>query len=555
MNSSSFKGIIVLIIGGILAIMLGQMAATDQVGAATWVAGGVCLAVCLAMGRRIWMVVPVVVISNLTLRWVPGNLTLLQIALVLMVTFTTLMIALRKVRLSFRPRAIDIWAGILLLCVAQVYMRNPVGLSFAGASNVGGRPYVEFALAFVVYLYLSSMKVPVHEFLTIRRLAIGLGIFTVLAQFVAYLPGMALPMTILLGTGNLNITGEVANPNSADAGRNMAGQSGARVIPRIVVGCISPIASLTRPFWALVILFSIACALLSGFRGSIIYAGAIYLIGTWFWSGRRFVVLALAAGAVSVALLAGINSVAPLPAKFQRALSFLPGTWEDRYVEAAEGSTEWRLEIWQEALFTDEWIKNKVFGDGLGFTAEELAMQESIAMREELGLGGGGVSGGAGSLGSHQETVLVNGDYHSGPVSMIRTIGWVGMILFVFALIALALRAAKIMRAYRRTKYFPTLAFFCIPIVLHPFWFLFVIGGFGKDAPQFLLGLGLLNLFMNSLPSPRACLAEEAGELPDAQPVQQNRPQQPWRRPPPGRIPGGGALAHRHPQGGGPQGV
>ena len=91
-------------------------------------------------------------------------------------------------------------------------------------------------------------------------------------------------------------------------------------------------------------------------------------------------------GMCVIPLLAAINLLAPLPPNVQRALTFLPGTWEQRYKDDAEGSTEWRVEVWKVALFTERWIKNKWLGDGLGFSAAELATQIVRTTAERIGV-------------------------------------------------------------------------------------------------------------------------------------------------------------------------
>ena len=145
---------------------------------------------------------------------------------------------------------------------------------------------------------------------------------------------------------------------------------------------------------------------------------------------------------------------------------------------------------------TDQWIKNKVLGDGLGFTTHELAIQQKIGAMK---YGGGMCMSG---FDAHRETILSNGDYHSGPVSAIRTIGYVGLLIMVLAQFRLVVHAHRQIMRCKGTEWFPVALFFCIPIVWAPVFFWFIFGGFVKDAPAILMAAGMLRLLENNIPLP-----------------------------------------------------
>jgi hypothetical protein len=170
----------------------------------------------------------------------------------------------------------------------------------------------------------------------------------------------------------------------------------------------------------------------------------------------------------------------------------LPGTWDQKYSHDAEHSSDWRFEIWEEVLLTDNWIDNKLFGDGLGFTSEELSYQEAL----KSGDNAIGVSG----FDAHRESILVNGDYHSGPVSTIRIIGYFGLAVLLCFQLRLAVHAHRQIRRCQGTEWFPVALIFGIPLILAPIFFTFVVGAFGQAASALLIGVAMVRLLENNLP-------------------------------------------------------
>jgi hypothetical protein len=267
---------------------------------------------------------------------------------------------------------------------------------------------------------------------------------------------------------------------------------------------ISPLIALVKPLWLMLILVAVAASLMGGFRNGIMIVGLTFLLGIAYHSGGIGVLLSSFMGMIGVALLAAINLLAPLPPNVQRALTFLPGTWEERYKVDAEGSTEWRVEVWKEALLTDRWIHNKWLGDGLGFSAAELSAQMNDREGARAGISG---------FSAHRESILANGDYHSGPVSSIRVIGYIGLLVFLLAQIRLAVHAHHLITRYRHTEWFPLTLFIGIPVIILPLIFVFIFGAFKTAAPTFLISCGLVSILKNNLPLPNSNRAMESARM------------------------------------------
>jgi hypothetical protein len=128
-----------------------------------------------------------------------------------------------------------------------------------------------------------------------------------------------------------------------------------------------------------------------------------------------------------------------------------------------------------------------VLGDGFGFDPSELrgwAAMNALRMDTSEGL---------------QDYFLVTGGYHSGPVSAIRFVGVVGLILFVTLLFANAKYAYSIILKSKGTPFFTLALFLGLGVIYSPLGFIFIYGSLGDDMVQAISNLALLNLANRSL--------------------------------------------------------
>jgi len=494
MNQNKVKLIVTVIITLFLSIYLGIGAASAQKEVLNVVGVFVLIAVILGFGKRIWLLVPLTMLSSLSFRWLPGSWQATDLAFIIALFGSVLLFLTRNLDYKLKLRSLHFIGFLVFLSVIQVYMRNPVGLAVFGTANIGGRAYFTFGVSVMVCLMFSVLRVSPREIFTFRKFAVIGGIFTVVVQWLAYVPGLGLPLAIALGTGNhsfMNEGGPVAGERQM-AGRSIAGGDTGRVFSRILVGFTSPLKALFFNWWALIVLLALLGAMISGFRSQLGNALLIMTLGVFYWQGFRGVIIGTTIAVLGLMFIAVINTLIPLPGEVQRALSFLPGSWEERWVREGEDSTDWRVDMWKAALFSEKWIENKTFGDGLGFTAEELELQEAM-MNQTYNVPG------IGNLDSHQVSLLINGDYHSGPVSFVRAVGYLGLALFWIGQIAIVISSHRLIKSVRGSPYFGPVLFVCIPAIAHPIGFTFVFGTFSRDIALFFLNIGLLSFLRNNI--------------------------------------------------------
>lgn len=492
MDSTKVKAIICAVLALFAALYLGITAATAQFETIAWVVGGVGLSTCLLLGRRIWLLIPFLGSLHLILM-VPGTPSTLQVAEILVVGFSIMMLLLRRLPFRFRFTEIEWWILLLLLFVAQVYVRNPAGLGILGGNTIGGRAYANFAIALLAALVLCGLLVPPSELRSALKLSILGGILNFAIGVVGLFSPLVGQLTGMAERGD-NSSNEAVDTSQAGRVHFLV------VLPKTLANWVAsyrnPIRACFSLRWAPLLILSLGFAAISGFRNVVAAIGMTYLVGLFYRGGLIQLFVAGLMGALAVAGLAAFNLISPLPPNIQRALSVFPGTWDDRYVLDAESSTRWRVEMWEEVLTTDRWIQNKTFGDGLGFSARELELQAQINATGQSNWKG--VSG----LDLAREYVLINGDYHSGPVSAVRTIGYVGLAVMLAFQVRLLVHAHRQILRCRGTEWFPIALYFCIPIVWFPFFFTFIYGGFKGDVVAILLNAGMLRMLENNLPLP-----------------------------------------------------
>lgn len=494
MDSSKIKILLILVVAVFAALYLGMSAATAQLEAVAWVVGGLTLSVCLFMGRNIWLLIPFLGSMQLTLM-IPGRPSTMLIAQALVIGFSILMLLARKLPYRIRITELEWWIFLLAICVAQVYIRNPVGVNLFGGSQIGGRPYVLFIMTLVVALILSGITVQPSQLKNALKLSIFGGLINFALGFLGWLWS---PLGYMFGVAGPRSDANGAQLEAVDPTR--AGRIDFIVhVPimfaRWVSSFMNPIRACFTLRWAPLVFLSFGFAAISGYRNVVASVGLTYLVGLAYRGGIVSLLGSGLLGAMALASLAIINVAMPLPANLQRALAFLPGTWGERYVLDTKDSSNWRFEMWEEVLTTNRWIENKLLGDGLGFSAKELQLQSQMLGKNR------GSSVGVSGFDQAREYVLISGDYHSGPVSAIRAIGYIGLAVMLCAQIRLVVHAHRLVRGYQNSEWFPLVLFFCIPIIWFPIFFVFIFGGFQADGVAILLNAGMLRLLQNNLPS------------------------------------------------------
>jgi hypothetical protein len=244
-----------------------------------------------------------------------------------------------------------------------------------------------------------------------------------------------------------------------------------------------------RPGLFLLMFLALFFVGMAGFRNSLFQAGFYILLATYLWDKGLGVFRMAVILAAALALAIALQTIHPLPNSIQRSLSFIPGPWSEQIKEGSKESTDWRVEMWKIALTTDRYIKNKWIGDGFGFSALELQIMQSANF------------GGVGFIGedAQKEAFMVQGSFHSGPLSSIRFAGYIGLLAILMMLVAIAVYAVNMLKLAWNTPYRPLAILLVLGAVYGPFVFILIFGEYRDTLPTTFFSCGMLKMLHNSL--------------------------------------------------------
>jgi hypothetical protein len=350
------------------------------------------------------------------------------------------------------------------------------GLHMLGSSHVGGRNYFTFLAAVAGYFVFTSQRIPP------QRAGLYVGLF-----FLAALT-FGLGDLAMLGGSKMSFIFLFLSPDSsmgAGAAQRPIGSFGpdyVRVSDLSLVGAglyslllarfgIRGVLDLTRPLRLLLLLAAVAAGLASGFRSFVVLGALIFAILFWLEGlhRTRYLPALLAVALLGAAIV--LPQADKLPQVAQRALSFLPGKFDYMARADAEASTRWRIDVWKEVLPE---LPNRLFRlNGWGLDERDYANGVQI-----------------GEAGNQLTSVVLVGNYHNGPISVLMPFGIYGAIAFTWFLIAglrLLHRNWKLGSPALQTVNTLLLATFAARVV----FFLFFFGSMQSDMAGFVGLLGL----------------------------------------------------------------
>jgi hypothetical protein len=502
----------VMVLGILLAIICGRLSGTGNTKDLIILAvAAASIITCLWLRTKIWVLIPMFWEMAGQLNSVPFfRLPLRDVVVVLVVVFFFTLKAFKIVRARPVYSWLDALMAVNLLYVLSCYLRNPVGLNVFGSDLVGGRPYLEIIFALTGYWVINQAVMSPRLAFYLPLLFATVPALLAVASTITFFFPAAAPILGKLYSGvdadaYYNEQREVDPTGDPDAGDSRAqylAVVGSKIF-NLLCGYFSPLTFINPVYVVRFLTAAVAFyfCLKSGHRITIPYVTFVILLSTYFRKGMAgAIILGLIAIPPFIILIAGQGTFYKLPDSAQRTLSMFPGKWDQGVVDNAENSTGWRVQMWDIVLHDPKYIHNKTFGDGFGFTKETL---------EDMG-----------AVGSQEDFMLV-GDVHSGPVSAIRTVGYIGLGLFILLLFGTAVRAWRLIRITKGTPFYPLALFLGVPLIYTPFGFIFVFGAYGQDLPNAVMSIGFLNLLSNAFTAYRKKVEEPpAPTLPSRQPAQ-----------------------------------
>lgn len=249
---------------------------------------------------------------------------------------------------------------------------------------------------------------------------------------------------------------------------------------------------LRKPWRAVCFITLVAASLFGGFRSALVLLGLIFAAQCYFegiFKTRLF------AGLVATAILVGSITMVfanKLPLSVQRSISFLPVNVDPAAKMDAQGTIDWRLEMWQVLL--PDIPKYFWFGKGFSFSGTDYYLTQQAQAR--------------GAYAAYEST-LISGNYHHGLLTLIIPFGIWGLLGFLWFSVA----SLKVLYAnYRFSS--PALKhiniFLISFFVARLFYYVFLYGQYDLDLIIFVGIVGFSIALNGGVRSRKSLMVEEA---------------------------------------------
>lgn len=374
-------------------------------------------------------------------------------------------------------------AVTLLLLLGVVLMtaqlRGGFGLRVLGSSTYGSKAYFYVIMAVLGYFALVSRSFPVEKARRFFGYFYLSGTTAVVSNVIYWIP--SLWILYLVFPAGLALTQAQADFSGTNSAVRLGGFSvAAAFLTHYMLARWGARGMFSlKHFWRPLIFVAVcAVGLLGGYRSVLLLIALLFVV-VYLLEGLLFtrftLALILAAGLGYVAL---IPSASKLPFSAQRALSFLPLDVDPAARMDAQGSWEWRVQMWQ--ALAPELPNYKWLGKGYSLNPTEMFLVEQSVRR---------------GLAPAYSSSLYNGDYHNGPLSVYVPFGIPGVLAFV-AFIVAAFRALYFNYRYGNEQIRGFNRFLLAFFVAKLIFFLTIFGAFAADLATFI-GLVGMSVAMN----------------------------------------------------------
>jgi hypothetical protein len=316
---------------------------------------------------------------------------------------------------------------------------------------------------------------------------LGDGLIKLIAQFVPQFAAMLLPIYSGIDFDAAYINRQVdLMENRVSSGVEIGGTLG------LVLVCFYPPLTTINPLFFLRFCGMIIASfliLISGFRSVFGMLFIQFFVSLWIRRQYAQTIVAVFIAILGAVVLLLIGSlVQSLPAGAERVLSVLPFVHVDENKrDDAQKSSDWRFEMWREALSSNRYIRNKALGDGFGLSAvEQKAQMDSVFgdKRRTRGM-------------TIQDMMLERGSYHGFHVETIRFTGALGLIIALIGLFTFLRYAYILIRHFQGSPYWGHVLFICLPFLIYPFSYLLIFGSYKSGFAQLIASAGMLKLLDN----------------------------------------------------------
>lgn len=474
MNGNLFKIVLISVVAILLAIIGGVMSADGDPFSIALAISPFVIAGLFLMKEKVWYLwiwLPILFLPLLQLKDY-GPLFAYGIT----IPFYLWNAMLKRSSLTWNSAPLlDVVVLVLFMHVGYVFLNHPFGLGLNVLEDYyGGKGYILFLQALLAYLCFSSLKTTSNELGKVLQWAVFL---TIAFTLITTVQGIISP--------DSGATDPTAAPAEAvtENTRLTAFLSISQLVVQLLIINYSVWQMIKRPWWGGLFILGIIGVLVSGFRSFIAQSLLLFFTISLIYKRWFFCILVPIFGMLLLLILSSAGLLHSLPYGIQRTLSAL--SFLDVSVQArmnAEGSINWRLEMWEWALDDREhFIQDKVFGDGF---SRDISIVKANIYEEAYNL-------------SHDQTSFAwNGLWHSGPISTIQTLGYVGLSLYLILSVIGMTYAWIVSKIYRNHQYKLGILYVSTLYFIKPVFF-FLIFGDSPTISQDIISLAIIKVLFS----------------------------------------------------------
>lgn len=405
-----------------------------------------------------------------TVFFLPGRMSLWMVSILLSfgVAFTHRILD-KRVQFLWIPEITRPLVVLALVTIATAELRGGFGFRSMGGDAVGARRYIELLVGILGFFALTTRHIAVGQvrrYLTLFYLGATAG---ALALLYGHLPAF---MNFIF----LFIPPPTVDPEGAgvfSAFRSLTWPSIAVISYMTARHGLRGILSL-RHFWRLLIfLAALQLVLFSASRLGVVVVMIIVALQFWLEGliRTRMTIFILAFLLLSASV--AVPFATRLPLSMQRALAVLPIEVDPIARATAEGSSEWRRQIW--AVTIPQIPQYLLLGKGYAISREDFGFMTDRSF---------------GEASVENRAATIAGDYHNGPLSVIMPFGIWGVLAFVWFLIA-AIRVLRANYRYGAAELKNINTFLLTSFLMSVITFIFVFGSLQTGMIGFTGIIGL----------------------------------------------------------------
>lgn len=455
MGNNVVKSILVAALLIVLSFSVGVTAAEDAKGAGMIIAASCALVAALCVGKKAWLLLLFLPYHAFSPVWgvsfLPTQILTYAVAFLVLLYWLSLKI-IGNVNFEWKSMPVfDVLFISLIIVGLYAFYRHPVSIGTLNqimgteTQYVGGTIYYLMFIALLGYIAYSVIPMPLQK---MEKYVKSIVWFVFICAIIYTI------RKLLKGNDNLEGFSDTED-RSVMSARISAYLALSIIIMMYVYGSKKIGEILKSPKYIILMFFAASGVMVAGSRGQMARVLCMMLPLALMKGEFKIFVLLGGFGLSALFVASDADVLRYAPYGLQRVASAIPSLKVDSLVRRrAQGSLDTRFRLWDIALdHRTGYIKNYVWGDGFGMDRKQLSRTVTVET-------------------SIEKTLMSTGEWHSGPISMIHRLGYVGFSITTCIFLYMLPIAYRTMKAYQRHPLFPAVILI-IPHVYGHVWYMY----------------------------------------------------------------------------------